>query len=82
MPKRILEGIVTSNACDKTVTVKVNRLVRHSKYRRYLKVSKKYHAHDELNACEVGDVVSICESSPISKTKHWVVLYNNEGESK
>ena len=82
MPKRILEGIVTSNACDKTVTVKVNRVVRHRKYGKYLKISKKYHAHDELNSCEVGDVVSICESAPSSKTKHWVVLYNDTGESK
>ena len=64
------------------MTVKVNRLVRHRKYRKYLKISKKYHAHDELNSCEVGDVVSICESAPISKTKHWVVLYKDAGESK
>lgn len=77
MPKRILEGIVTSNACDKTVTVKVGRLVRHPKYRKFIRIMKKYHAHDEKNVCSVGDKVTICESAPISKTKHWVVLYND-----
>ena len=79
MPKRILEGVVTSNACDKTVTVKVVRLIRHPKYRKFVRVAKKYHAHDERNVCEIGDKVFICESAPISKTKKWVVLYEESG---
>lgn len=74
MPKRVLEGVVTSNSCDKTVTVLVTRRVMHPKYKKYVNITKKYHAHDEKNECNVGDNVSISESSPISKTKSWVVV--------
>lgn len=74
MPKRILEGIVTSNCCDKTVTVKVTRRVMHSKYKKYVNITKKYHAHDEKNECKLGDRVEIRESCPISKTKSWIVI--------
>ncbi|MBR1734418.1 MAG: 30S ribosomal protein S17 [Alphaproteobacteria bacterium] len=74
MPRRILEGVVTSNACDKTVTVLVTRRVMHPKYKKYVNVTKKYHAHDEKNEINVGDKVSIAESSPISKTKRWIVV--------
>ncbi|MDR1362237.1 MAG: 30S ribosomal protein S17 [Holosporaceae bacterium] len=74
MPRRILNGVVTSSACDKTVTVKVIRQVKHAKYKKYIRISKKYHAHDEKNEWMVGDRVSIGESSPISKTKCWIVL--------
>ncbi|MDR2267857.1 MAG: 30S ribosomal protein S17 [Holosporaceae bacterium] len=77
MPKRILDGVVTSNACDKTVTVLVTRRVKHTKYKKYVNIVKKYHAHDERNECAVGDHVSIGESSPISKTKCWIVLDNH-----
>ncbi|MDR2682166.1 MAG: 30S ribosomal protein S17 [Holosporaceae bacterium] len=74
MPKRILEGVVTSNSCEKTVTVLVTRRVMHPKYKKYVNITKKYHAHDEKNECAIGDHVSICESSPISKTKCWIVV--------
>jgi len=77
MPKRILEGVVTSNACDKTVTVLVTRRVMHPKYKKYVNITKKFHAHDEKNECNIGDHVAICETSPISKTKCWVVVDND-----
>ncbi len=82
MPKRILEGVVTSNAREKTVTVKVTRRVMHPRYKKYINVTKKYHAHDEKNECNVGDNVAICETSPISKTKTWVVVNNSSDGSK
>jgi small subunit ribosomal protein S17 len=74
MPKRILQGVVVSNKADKTVTVKVDRRVTHPVYRKIVRVSKKYAAHDEQNTCQIGDKVKIQESKPISKTKSWVVL--------
>lgn len=82
MPKRILEGVVTSNACDKTVTVLVTRRVMHQKYKKYVNITKKHHAHDEKNECNVGDRVDICESNPISKTKCWVVVANHRNGRK
>ena len=74
MPKRILQGVVVSNKADKTVTVKVERRVTHPVYKKIVRVSKKYAAHDEQNKCQIGDKVRIEESKPISKTKSWVVL--------
>lgn len=74
MPKRILQGIVVSDACDKTITVKVEGRVMHKLYKKYIKRSKKYRAHDEGNNCKVGDVVRIQESIPISKSKKWTVV--------
>ena len=74
MPKRILTGIVTSDKTDKTVTVKVERRVKHPLYGKIIKRSKKYHAHDEANEYVVGDKVRIEETKPISKTKTWAVL--------
>jgi small subunit ribosomal protein S17 len=74
MPKRILQGVVVSNKADKTVTVKVDRRVTHPVYRKIVRVSKKYAAHDEQNRCQIGDTVKIQESKPISKTKSWIVL--------
>ena len=68
MPKRILQGVVVSDKMDKTVVVQVERRVMHPVYKKYIKSSKKYHAHDENNACKVGDVVRIQECRPISKT--------------
>ncbi len=82
MPKRILEGVVTSNAREKTVTVQVTRRVMHPRYKKYINVAKKYHAHDEKNECNIGDRVAICETSPISKTKSWVVVENNSGKGE
>jgi small subunit ribosomal protein S17 len=74
MPKRILVGTVTSDKTDKTVTVKVERKVKHPLYGKIIRRSKKYHAHDETNAFAVGDTVRIEETRPISKTKTWRVL--------
>jgi small subunit ribosomal protein S17 len=80
MSRFVLGGVVTSNSCDKTVTVLVTRRIMHSKYKKYVNVTKKYHAHDEKNECNVGDSVVIRETSPISKTKCWVVAENNSGK--
>ena len=74
MPKRILVGTVTSDKTDKTVTVKVERKVRHPLYGKIIRRSKKYHAHDEDNAYKAGETVRIEETRPISKTKTWRVL--------
>jgi small subunit ribosomal protein S17 len=73
MPKRILVGTVTSNKTDKTVTVLVERKVKHPLYGKIIRRSKKYHAHDEQNEYLLGDVVRIEETRPISKTKTWAV---------
>jgi len=73
MPKRILIGTVTSNKTDKTVTVLVERKVKHPLYGKIIRRSKKYHAHDEKNEYELGDIVRIEETKPISKTKTWAV---------
>jgi len=64
-------GIVTSNAMDKTITVAVERLVPHRLYKKAIKQTKKFKAHDEKNTCNVGDTVRISESRPLSKTKRW-----------
>ncbi len=74
MPKRILQGIVVSDACNKTVIVRVERRVMHPVYKKYVSRSKKYAAHDEDNRYRAGDSVRIEESRPISKRKHWVVI--------
>ena len=74
MPKRILVGTVTSDKTDKTVTVKVERKVKHPLYGKIIRRSKKYHAHDEANAYHIGDTVRIEETRPISKTKTWTVI--------
>jgi small subunit ribosomal protein S17 len=74
MPKRILQGVVVSDACDKTVIVEVQRRVMHPVYKKFITRSKKYAAHDEQNAFKVGDLVRIEESRPISKNKRFVVL--------
>ncbi len=73
MPKRILTGTVTSDKTDKTVTVLVERKVKHPLYGKIIRRSKKYHAHDETNAFTIGDIVRIEETKPISKTKSWAV---------
>jgi small subunit ribosomal protein S17 len=72
MPRRVLQGVVVSNKAAKTVIVKVERDVMHPVYRKYVKSHKKYAAHDEANVFNIGDIVRIVESSPISKTKTWV----------
>ena len=74
MPKRILIGTVTSDKTDKTVTVLVERKVKHPLYGKIIRRSKKYHAHDEDNAYRTGERVRIEETKPISKTKTFRVL--------
>jgi len=71
--KRTLTGTVTSDKMDKTVTVLVERKVKHPLLGKIIRVSKKYHAHDETNECHTGDVVTIEECRPIAKTKSWRV---------
>ncbi len=73
MSKRVLHGIVVSDACDKTVIVRVERRVMHPVYKKFITHSKKYTAHDEHNRFHAGDAVQIEESRPISKRKHWVL---------
>lgn len=70
---RVLTGKVVSDKMDKTITVMVERRVKHPLYGKYITRSSKLHAHDEKNECGMGDVVSICESKPISKTKTWML---------
>jgi small subunit ribosomal protein S17 len=74
MPKRVLQGVVVSDACDKTVVVRVERRVMHPVYKKFITRSKKYAAHDEGNVHKTGETVRIEESRPISKRKRWVVL--------
>ena len=74
MPRRILVGTVVSDKTDKTVTVLVERKVKHPLYGKIIRRSKKYHAHDEGNEFKPGDTVRIEETRPMSKTKTWKVL--------
>ena len=77
MPKRILQGVVVSDKQDKTVVVSVERQVMHPVYKKFVKKSKKFAAHDENNQFKVGDRVSIEECRPISKNKSWTVVSDN-----
>jgi small subunit ribosomal protein S17 len=77
MPKRVLTGRVVSDKTDKTITVLVERRVMHPLYKKFIRRSKKYAAHDDANLCKEGDVVQIEECRPISKTKSWVVIERN-----
>ncbi len=80
--RKVREGVVVSDKMDKTVVVAVERLVRHGKYRKYLRRQERYKAHDEQNKCQVGDRVKIIETRPISKDKRWAVreiLAHREG---
>ena len=72
MPKRSLTGIVVS-ANSKTIVVEVTRRVRHKLYKKIIKRTKRYHAHDENNEHKIGDMVTIQESRPISKIKSWII---------
>ena len=74
MPKRVLSGTVVSDKPDKTVVVRVERRVKHPLYGKIIRLSKKYHAHDEGNAYRAGEQVRIEECAPISKQKNWTVL--------
>ena len=73
---RILTGIVTSDKADKTITVKVERKVKHPLYGKVVKRATKVHAHDENNLASIGDIVSVKECRPISKKKTWVLVSN------
>jgi len=81
MPGRILEGTVVSNKMDKSVVVRVERYERHPIYKKFVKLHKKYHAHDEKNICQEGDSVRIAETAPISKKKSWTVLDDKLGKA-
>ena len=71
---RILTGVVTSNKADKTITVKIERKVKHPLYGKVIKRATKVHAHDENNTATIGDIVSVKECWPFSKTKTWVLV--------
>ncbi len=70
---KVREGVVVSNAMDKTVVVTVSRLVKHPQYKKYVKRRTRFKAHDESNECNVGDRVAIAETRPLSKQKRWRV---------
>ena len=76
MPRRILSGTICKATNKKTVVVEVERTFKHPIYKKYIKRSKKYHAHDETDALKVGDKVMIEETRPISKLKTWKVISN------
>ena len=78
MPKRILSGTICKATNKKTVVVEVERTFKHPIYKKYIKRSKKYHAHDETDALRVGDKVLIEETRPISKLKTWKVISNEK----
>ena len=78
MPKRILSGVVISSNSNKTIIVSVTRRIKHKLYKKIIRQTKKYHAHDEKNEFGIGDTVSIIESKPISKLKKWKVISNSE----
>jgi len=75
MPRRILEGVVVGNKADKTAVVRVERREMHPVYKKYIRLHKKYAAHDPENKCQVGQKVEIVEIAPVSKTKKWLVRF-------
>ena len=77
MPRRVLTGRVTSDKMDKTITVLVSRRVIHPLYKKFIRRSKGYAAHDDQNLCKVGDAVRIEECRPISKRKTWMLVERN-----
>jgi small subunit ribosomal protein S17 len=79
MPRRVLQGTVVSDKGDKTVIVRVERRVMHPIYKKYIRRSKRYAAHDAENRFKAGDVVRIRECRPLSRTKCWEVLLDSEG---
>ena len=72
--QKTLSGVVVSDKMNKTVVVKVDRFVKHPKYKKYISISKKYKAHDEKNKFKIGDKVEIREIKPMSKEKHFAVI--------
>jgi small subunit ribosomal protein S17 len=77
MPRRVLTGRVTSDKMDKTITVLVNRRVMHPLYKKFIRKSKNYAAHDDTNQCNIGDAVRIEECRPLSKRKTWQLIERN-----
>ncbi len=77
MPRRVLTGRVTSDKMDKTITVLVERRIMHPLYKKFIRRSKKYAAHDEDNVCKIGDMVRIEECRPLSKRKTWLAIERN-----
>ncbi len=74
MPPRIVQGLVVSDKSDKTIVVKVERRIKHPTYKKFITRSSRFMAHDEDNACKVGDIVRIRECRPLSKRKSWEVI--------
>ncbi len=74
MPKRILQGVVVSDKADKTITVNVERRFTHPVMKKTVRRTKKYHAHDEGNTAQIGDIVRIQECRPVSRSKSWMLL--------
>ncbi|MEO6606936.1 MAG: 30S ribosomal protein S17 [Aestuariivirga sp.] len=74
MPKRVLQGVVVSDKNDKTIVVKVERRLLHPVFKKTVRLSKKYHAHDEKNEAKIGEVVRIEETRPLSKLKRWAFV--------
>ena len=79
---RILTGVVTSDKANKTITVKIERKVKHPLYGKIIKRATKVHAHDENNDASIGDVVSVKECRPISKNKTWILVSDKTSEIK
>lgn len=82
MPRRVLLGTVVSDACHKTVIVRVERRIMHPVYKKFIRRTKKFVAHDEQNAYRVGDLVRISECRPISKRKRWEVISRVESGAR
>ena len=79
---RTVTGRVVSNKMDKSITVKIDRKVKHPIYHKYVKRSTKLHAHDDENICAIGDTVTVCETRPRSKTKFWTLVKIEESVAK
>lgn len=69
-----LIGIVTKKKMDKTVVVKITKMIKHKKYQKYIKKTTKYFIHDENNSCKEGDTITFKKTAPISKKKHWAII--------
>lgn len=78
MPRRVMQGVVVSDKMDKTVVVRIERRVMHPIYKKFVRRSKRYKAHDEVNAFKVGDIVRIRECRPLSRHKCWEVIGNED----
>jgi small subunit ribosomal protein S17 len=78
MPKRIMQGVVVSDRGDKTIVVRVERRFTHAMYKKVIRRSRRFHAHDPQNTFKTGDRVRIEECAPISKLKRWIVLAGQE----